>query len=233
MSLLKMVVLGGGGVGKSALTIQFTQNLFVTEYDPTIENSYRKQVALDDTYVMLDILDTAGQEEYSVMRGQYIRTGAGFILVYSVASKASFLAVSELRKQILMIKERPDYPIILLGNKADLDNQDRRITYEQGQELASTWECGFFETSAKTRMNVEESFDWLVRAMVKHAHKLKSGDSGGGLGAAGGKKKSAGDVKGKDKDKDKKDKRPAIMKRSTSDAHHPTAIRRKKRCVVM
>jgi len=231
MSLLKMVVLGGGGVGKSALTIQFTQNLFVTEYDPTIENSYRKQVALDDTYVMLDILDTAGQEEYSVMRGQYIRTGAGFILVYSVASKSSYQTVSELRKQILMIKERADYPIILLGNKADLDEQDRRVTYEQGQELASSWVCGFFETSAKTRLNVEESFDWLVRAMVKHAHKLKSGD-GGGLGSAGKKKSSADISKGSDK-KDKKKKRPEGMKRSISDAHHPVGIRRKHRCVVM
>jgi len=229
-----MVVLGGGGVGKSALTIQFTQNLFVTEYDPTIENSYRKQVALDDTYVMLDILDTAGQEEYSVMRGQYIRTGAGFILVYSIASKTSYHTVSELRKQILMIKERPDYPIILLGNKADLDDQDRRVTYEQGQELASSWECGFFETSAKTRLNVEESFDWLVRAMIKHVHKIKSGDSGGGgLGAAGGKKKSSEIVGTKsDKNKKQQDKRDK-MKRSISDVRHPTAIKRKLRCVVM
>jgi len=228
-----MVVLGGGGVGKSALTIQFTQNLFVTEYDPTIENSYRKQVALDDSYVMLDILDTAGQEEYSVMRGQYIRTGAGFILVYSVASKTSFQTVSELRKQILMIKERPDYPIILLGNKADLEEQDRRVTYQQGQELASSWECGYFETSAKTRLNVEESFDWLVRAMVKHAHKIKSGDSGGGLGASGKDKTRSSEIR-KDTKKDKKSPRPEKMKRSVSDAHHPTAIRRKKhRCVVM
>ena len=62
----KVVVLGDGGVGKSCITIQFTQNQFVKEYDPTIENSYRKQVTIDDNSIMLDILDTAGQEEYAV-----------------------------------------------------------------------------------------------------------------------------------------------------------------------
>lgn len=61
--------------GKSALTIQLIQNNFIPEYDPTIENSYRKQIAVDDETCMLDILDTAGQEEFSAMRDQYIRTG--------------------------------------------------------------------------------------------------------------------------------------------------------------
>lgn len=62
---LKLVVVGGGGVGKSALTIQFSQNHFVDEYDPTIEDSYRKQCMIDNEMVLLDVLDTAGQEEYS------------------------------------------------------------------------------------------------------------------------------------------------------------------------
>ena len=66
-----------GGVGKSALTIQLIQNHFVDEYDPTIEDSYRKQVVIDGETCLLDILDTAGQEEYSAMRDQYMRTGEG------------------------------------------------------------------------------------------------------------------------------------------------------------
>jgi small GTP-binding protein len=60
----KLVVVGGGGVGKSALTIQFIQSHFVDEYDPTIEDSYRKQCVIDDEVALLDVLDTAGQEEY-------------------------------------------------------------------------------------------------------------------------------------------------------------------------
>ena len=75
----KLVVVGGGGVGKSALTIQLIQSHFVSEYDPTIEDSYHKQCTLDGELVLLDILDTAGQEEYSAMREQYMRTGEGFL----------------------------------------------------------------------------------------------------------------------------------------------------------
>jgi len=71
----KIVVVGGGGVGKSAITIQFIQSYFVTDYDPTIEDSYTKQCVIDDTVAKLDILDTAGQEEFSAMREQELLRG--------------------------------------------------------------------------------------------------------------------------------------------------------------
>merc|ERR1711924_105017 len=76
----RIVVVGAGGVGKSALTVRFIQGNFVEKYDPTIEDSYRKQVAVDGVAVLLDIMDTAGQEEYSALRDQYMKTGQGFIL---------------------------------------------------------------------------------------------------------------------------------------------------------
>merc|ERR1711983_648850 len=86
----KIVVVGGGGVGKSAITIQFIQSYFVTDYDPTIEDSYTKQCVIDDSVAKLDILDTAGQEEFSAMREQYMRSGEGFLLVFSLADRTSF-----------------------------------------------------------------------------------------------------------------------------------------------
>src|SRR5438128_9220601 len=95
----KLVIVGGGGVGKSALTIQLIQNHFIDEYDPTIEDSYRKQVTIDDNTSLLDILDTAGQEEYSAMRDQYMRTGEGFLLVYAITSRASFEETTTFREQ--------------------------------------------------------------------------------------------------------------------------------------
>ncbi|XP_059239071.1 ras-related protein R-Ras isoform X1 [Mustela nigripes] len=80
----KLVVVGGGGVGKSALTIQFIQSYFVSDYDPTIEDSYTKICAVDGVPARLDILDTAGQEEFGAMREQYMRAGHGFLLVFAI-----------------------------------------------------------------------------------------------------------------------------------------------------
>ncbi|XP_028841126.1 ras-related protein R-Ras isoform X2 [Denticeps clupeoides] len=80
----KLVVVGGGGVGKSALTIQFIQSYFVSDYDPTIEDSYTKICNVDGKETRLDILDTAGQEEFGAMREQYMRSGEGFLLVFAL-----------------------------------------------------------------------------------------------------------------------------------------------------
>lgn len=162
MTEYKLVIVGGGGVGKSALTIQLIQNHFVDEYDPTIEDSYRKQVTIDQETCLLDILDTAGQEEYSAMRDQYMRSGQGFLTVFAVTSRSSFDEVTSFREQILRVKDEDKVPMVLAGNKCDLDNE-RQVTKAQGDELAKSFGCPFFETSAKARINVEEAFYQLVR----------------------------------------------------------------------
>ncbi|SCV03717.1 LAME_0H12662g1_1 [Lachancea meyersii CBS 8951] len=158
----KVVVVGGGGVGKSALTIQLIQSHFVDEYDPTIEDSYRKQVVIDDKVSILDILDTAGQEEYSAMREQYMRTGEGFLLVYSVTSRTSFDELMTYYQQILRVKDADYVPVFLVGNKSDLEDE-RQVSYEEGMSLAKQFSAPFLETSAKQAINVEDSFYGLVR----------------------------------------------------------------------
>nr|XP_054757400.1 GTPase HRas-like [Lytechinus pictus] len=101
-----------GGVGKSALTIQLIQNHFVDEYDPTIEDSYRKQVVIDGETCLLDILDTAGQEEYSAMRDQYMRTGEGFLCVFAINNEKSFEDVNLYREQIKRVKDAEEVPMV-------------------------------------------------------------------------------------------------------------------------
>ena len=172
----KLVIVGGGGVGKSALTIQLIQNNFIDEYDPTIEDSYRKQVTIDDETCILDVLDTAGQEEYSAMRDSYMRTGQGFLLVYAITSRSSFDEVSAFREQILRVKDTDEVPFVLIGNKCDLE-KDRQITITEGQDLARAFGCPFFEASAKTRINVETPFYDLVRNLRAESRKVAKDDT--------------------------------------------------------
>ena len=101
----------------------FFQSYFVTDYDPTIEDSYQKQCVIDGTVAKLDILDTAGQEEFSAMREQYMRSGEGFLLVFSLADRRSFEDAARFHKEILRVKDRDEFPVMLVGNKADLDSQ--------------------------------------------------------------------------------------------------------------
>lgn len=162
----KLVVVGGGGVGKSALTIQFIQSYFVTDYDPTIEDSYMKQCIIDDAVARLDILDTAGQEEFSAMREQYMRSGEGFLLVFSVTDRSSFDEIYKFHKQILRVKDREEFPMILVGNKADLEQQ-RAVSPDEGLELARHLNIKYIEASAKIRMNVDAAFHELVRIVRK------------------------------------------------------------------
>jgi Ras-related protein Rap-1A/Ras-related protein Rap-1B len=162
----KLVVLGSGGVGKSALTVQFVQGIFVEKYDPTIEDSYRKQVEIDGTQCMLEILDTAGTEQFTAMRDLYMKNGQGFVLVYSIIAQSTFNDLPDLREQILRVKDKDEVPMVLVGNKCDLQDQ-RVITTEQGEDLARKFGCAFLEASAKTRVNVDQIFHDLIRQINK------------------------------------------------------------------
>jgi len=179
----KLVVVGGGGVGKSALTIQFIQSHFVDEYDPTIEDSYRKQCVIDEEVALLDVLDTAGQEEYSAMREQYMRTGEGFLLVYSITSRNSFEEISTFYQQILRVKDKDYFPVVCVANKCDLE-YERQVGSHEGRDLAKHFGCRFIETSAKQRINVDEAFSNLVREIRKYNREQSSGRPGAGSGPA-------------------------------------------------
>lgn len=163
MTTYRVVILGDGGVGKSCLTIKYTQDRFVTEYDPTVENTYRKQTRIDGEDVVIDILDTAGQEEYCILKDQYINSGEGFVCVYSITDNLSFDSIRGIFANITKVKQK-DEPKVLVGNKADLE-RDRTVPTEKGQALADEFGIPFFETSAKSGENIEEAFSALIRNM--------------------------------------------------------------------
>ncbi|KAH7960699.1 hypothetical protein HPB49_022355 [Dermacentor silvarum] len=131
----KIVVLGDGGVGKSALTLQFVTHSFLEYHDPTIEDAYQQKTVIDGEVALLDILDTAGQK---------------------------LEEAAECRKQIERVRCSESVPMVLVGNKCDLESS-RQVSTEEGQALARQMNCPFYETSAALRHFVDDVFHTLVR----------------------------------------------------------------------
>ncbi|KAI6215478.1 hypothetical protein M3Y94_00389400 [Aphelenchoides besseyi] len=168
LPVYKVIMIGGGGVGKSSVTIQYFQKQFTEYYDPTIEDQYIQHCEIDGSWLILDVLDTAGQEEFSAMREQYMRNGHGFMLVYSVTDPSSFESARELYRQVLRVKDSEEYPVLLVANKVDLINS-RVVTEEMGRQLADELKLPYIETSAKEPpVNVENAFHELVRIMKSY-----------------------------------------------------------------
>ena len=132
------------------------------DYEPTKADSYRKKVVLDGEECQIDILDTAGQEDYAAIRDNYFRSGEGFLCVFSITEPESFEATSEFREQILRVKGDENIPFLLVGNKADLEDK-RQVTAEDAQARAKEWKVACVETSAKTKANVDKVFFDLMR----------------------------------------------------------------------
>jgi small GTP-binding protein len=153
----KIAIIGSTGVGKSSLCLQFARNKFPENYEPTIEDYYRKQVTLDGENIMFDIIDTAGQEGNLTNLNALIKQAQGYLLVYDITRKDSFEEAKLFRDRILNVKDCSVVPLILVGNK--LDRQERRVvTLGEANKRAEEWKCGFCEVSAKTKDNLQNAF---------------------------------------------------------------------------
>lgn len=131
---------------------------FVEDYEPTKADSYRKKVTLNGRECQIDILDTAGQEDYVVVRDNYFRSGEGFLCVFSLVDRETFAGASDFREQILRVKVDDHIPIILVGNKLDLADERREVSEEEAAALALQWGVPYIETSAKTKVNVDKVY---------------------------------------------------------------------------
>jgi len=169
MEAHKLSVLGSVGVGKSACVVQLVAGVFVEKYDPSIEDSYRKNEEVDGKQILLEILDTASMvEPHNVMRDMYFRETCGFLIIYSITSRQSFDEVASFYNDcIRRIKNVERFPTVIIGNKCDLE-KERQVSKEEGQELASLFGCPFFETSAKTKINITTAFHEVVRELSRH-----------------------------------------------------------------
>uniref|UniRef100_A0A9J8C043 small monomeric GTPase n=3 Tax=Cyprinus carpio TaxID=7962 RepID=A0A9J8C043_CYPCA len=170
----KLVMLGEGGVGKSAIIMQFISHRFPEDHDPTIEDAYKTQIRIDDEPANLDILDTAGQAEFTAMRDQYMRAGEGFIISYSITDRRSFQEARHFKQLIYRVRRTVDTPVVLVGNKSDLVHL-RQVSVEEGKQLAREFQCPFFETSAAFRYYIDEVFAALVRQIRQREAEMVRG----------------------------------------------------------
>lgn len=147
------------------------EGCFIEKYDPTIEDSYQKIVELlenegkDTLRCQLDILDTAGTEQFAAMRELYMRDGDVFMLVYSITSTISFEEVKKMHDQLLQVNPKGALNALLVGNKHDLTD-DRVVQTSEGNCLASEWSIPFLETSALNGTNVDTAFTTIPQKLM-------------------------------------------------------------------
>eukprot|EP00005_Dracoamoeba_jomungandri_P000252 CAMPEP_0174256410 /NCGR_PEP_ID=MMETSP0439-20130205/5649_1 /TAXON_ID=0 /ORGANISM="Stereomyxa ramosa, Strain Chinc5" /LENGTH=157 /DNA_ID=CAMNT_0015339003 /DNA_START=21 /DNA_END=494 /DNA_ORIENTATION=- len=137
--------------------------MFVEEWDPTVEDSHRKRVVVDGETGMMEILDTAGKEEFSSLIQHNVAFGDGFLLVFDLTNRDSLDGLSTYHDYILEGKG-PHAAVVLCGNKCDLEGS-RVIAPAEANQLAKLWGCPYVEASAKGWIHVEDAFFQVVRAI--------------------------------------------------------------------
>ncbi|KAI9015436.1 ras family-domain-containing protein [Hyaloraphidium curvatum] len=162
----RIAVLGFRAVGKSSLTIQFVENHYVESYYPTIENTFTKVLKYKGQDYALEIIDTAGQDEYSILNQKHSIGIHGYVLVYAITSRTSFEMCNIIRDKILNYTGTDFVPIVLVGNKCDLHLQ-RQVSQEEAQKVAKEWNCVAIESSARLNQNITKVFEMMISEIEK------------------------------------------------------------------
>ncbi|KAJ8636899.1 hypothetical protein MRB53_011166 [Persea americana] len=172
--LIKLLLIGDSGVGKSCLLLRFSDGSFTTSFITTIGIDFKiRTIELDAKRIKLQIWDTAGQERFRTITTAYYRGAMGILLVYDVTDESSF---NNIRNWIRNIEQHASDNVnkILVGNKADMDESKRAVPTSKGQALADEYGIKFFETSAKTNLNVEQVFFSIAKDIM---HRLAEADT--------------------------------------------------------
>lgn len=171
---ISITVCGDGGTGKSSISLRLVRSKWTHEYDPTVQDSYSVTRVVDGRTYHLNLTDTAGQEEYrGLWEQQNLDADAdAYLLVYDITNTDSLAALDYFNDMIEMQSEqrasRPGvapHVKIVAGNKCDLANS-RCVTSQEGLNWARLHQCGFMETSARNVVNIEETFQLIVRRVV-------------------------------------------------------------------
>ncbi|CAJ0931204.1 unnamed protein product, partial [Mesorhabditis belari] len=158
----KIAVMGYPCVGKSSITLRFVKGTFPDAYDTTVEDMYNKNYKYQNRDYILRITDTAGQQEYSLFPRSCSFDIDGFILVYAIDDRRSFEVMQTIYDKIRDNVGDMRIPLVLVGNKSDLQYNSRSVTKEEGQSLAAQWQAHFLETSAKDNNAIQQIFEKVL-----------------------------------------------------------------------
>ncbi|KAM9410336.1 ras-related protein Rab-8B [Pholidichthys leucotaenia] len=179
--LLKLLLIGDSGVGKTCLLFRFSEDAFNTTFISTIGIDFKiRTIELDGKKIKLQIWDTAGQERFRTITTAYYRGAMGILLVYDITNDKSF---DNIRNWIRNIEEHAssDVEKMILGNKCDM-NEQRKVSKERGEKLAIDYGVKFLETSAKSSINVEEAFFSLTTAIMSRLSRKMNENSSSARG---------------------------------------------------
>lgn len=174
----KIAIVGSRSVGKSSLTVQYVDGHFVDSYYPTIENTFSRIIKYKGQDYATEIVDTAGQDEYSMLNSKHFIGIHGYMLVYSIGSRQSFDMVQTIRDKILNHLGADWVPLVIVGNKTDLKPEQRQVSPEEGRRLAEDLKCAWTEASARYNDNVAKAFELMISEIEKSQN--PSEPAGGG-----------------------------------------------------
>ncbi|KAH0795652.1 RAP1B, member of RAS oncogene family [Histomonas meleagridis] len=173
MKTIKIGMFGGGGVGKTSITLQFVKGEFTDGYIPTIEDEFIKTIDFEGETLSIEIIDTAGQDDFQSMRFRNMSSVEGFILVYSILDPVSVSSLKEIHGEALLAKGTDSIPCIIAANKCDLRGPDS-VPVADGENLAKEIGCQIYETSAKENINIQELYEGILKLLLSKNKEKKT-----------------------------------------------------------
>src|SRR3990167_6872110 len=157
----KFGVFGSNGVGKTLYAMKFGKCEINHDLELLSDGMYTQEIDHQGGKIMVEVCDIGGGDRFSAIRNLYLTASEGFILMYSVTNRYSFSALTSLIEWVASIKEVENTPLVIVGNKCDLE-EDRVVSTEEGLRYAEKYHSPFYETSAKFHINIDEALAELA-----------------------------------------------------------------------
>ncbi|ELP94290.1 GTP-binding protein Rhes precursor, putative [Entamoeba invadens IP1] len=171
-----VIILGKSYVGKTTIFNRYVNGNFCEKFDPTSEDTLSKCVQLDKTNYDVDFIDTFSNCGFHSLIDYLISLSDVFVIVYAINYRESFDEITQIHQNIVNIlhkNHKECLPIVICGNKSDLE-MDRRVSFDEGQQMANDLNCLFFETSAKNNINVTEALENVMLTYIEKINKENS-----------------------------------------------------------